>query len=106
MLCLKILNLGKLKKCAPLNEITDNVYQSVNWLCWQNGFRLTSNNNFSGHCVIEGQLLQLIFIWNDNQVGDAAGYDLVVVLATQVIGEQNQNWNLVALQIPENFFLT
>jgi len=30
MLCLKILNLGKLKHCAPLNEITDNVYQSLN----------------------------------------------------------------------------
>ena len=30
MLCLKILNLGKLKQCAPLNEITDNVYQSLN----------------------------------------------------------------------------
>jgi len=54
--------------------------------------------------VIKGQLLQLVFVGNDNQVGDAAGYDLVVVLATQVIGEQNQNWNLVALQIPEIFF--
>jgi hypothetical protein len=52
--------------------------------------------------VIDRQLRQLRFIWDNDQDGDAARNHLVVVLAVQVGSEQNQDGGLETLQIPKS----